>query len=86
MLTKRIFLSFSQIQNLLFRPFGAETGRMLVLKVLDCLHWLVQYQEKIILSYWIPSHVGIRDHEKMDAAAKAGLFKIVTNVPTSMSF
>ena len=37
--------------------------------VLNVLHWLVQYQEKRIIFYWIPSHVGIISNEK------AGLFE-----------
>ena len=31
--------------------------------------------------YWIPSHVGIRGNEKVDAAAKAGLSRRVTDIP-----
>ena len=53
----------------------------LVLYILECLHWLVQYQEKRILFYWIPSYVRIRGNEKADAAAKAGLLRRLTNVP-----
>ena len=34
-----------------------------------------------MLFHWIPSHVGVRGKEKVDAAAKAGLLKRVTNVP-----
>ena len=41
----------------------------------------IQYQDKRILFYWIPSHVGIIGNEKADTAAKAGLSKRVTNVP-----
>ena len=73
-------LSFSQIQSLLFRPFQTRTGRILVHKVLERLHWLLQYQEKRILFYWVPSHVGIRGIEKTETAAKAGILRRVTNV------
>ena len=37
------------------------------------LNWLIQYQEKRILFYWIPSHVGIVGNENADTAARAGL-------------
>ena len=52
----------------------------LVLKVLEFIHWLIQYQEKRVLFDWIPSHVGIRGNEKPDVAAKAGLLRRVTNI------
>ena len=79
-------LSFPSISSLPVRPFGAETGRILLYvalvvpcpavqwlleiwhnqgyKVLECLYWLVQYHEKGILFYWIPSHVGTRGNEE----------------------
>ena len=75
-------LSFSQIQNLLFRPFRAKTGHILLLSTYwNASIWLVQYQDKRILFYWIPSHVGIIGDEKADTAAKADLSGRVTNVP-----
>ena len=54
----------------------------LVLKVLEGLHWLVQYQENfIIFCYWVPSHVGIRGDNNANAAAKACNLRRVTNIP-----
>ena len=53
----------------------------LVRKVLERLHMIIQYHEKSILFYWIPSQVGIRDNEKVDAAVIAGLLNRVTNIP-----
>ena len=50
---------------------------------LAILHWLVRCQEKRILFYWIPSHIGIKGNEKADSALKAGLLRRVTNVPIS---
>ena len=60
---------------------GPRVDATLVLGVLERLHWLVQYHDKRILFYWIPSHVGIRGNEKADAAAKAGLLRRVTHIP-----
>ena len=45
------------------------------------LQLLVEYREKRILFYWVPSHVGITVNKKADAAPKAGLLKRVTNIP-----
>ena len=48
----------------------------LVLKVLERLYWLVKYQEKLILFYWVPSNVCIWEmNEIADAATKAGLLR-----------
>ena len=44
----------------------------------DWTHFLVLIR---ILFYWIPSHVGIRGNEKVDAASKAGLLRRVTIIP-----
>ena len=68
-------LSFSQIQSLLFRSFLAKLDTSSCPHILERLNWLVQYQEKRILFYWIPIHVGIRGNEKADAAAKAGFLR-----------
>ena len=65
-----------------FQPiWGLDWMHPLVLKVLEHLHWLIQYHEKRILFFVIRSHVGIRDNEKADAAAKTGLLRRVINTP-----
>ena len=70
---ERHFVIFSDSKSALQAILGQDWTHPLVLKVLECLHWLVQYQEKRILFYWIPSHFGINGNEKADATAKAGL-------------
>ena len=60
---------------------GRDWTHPLVFKKLERLHWLVQYQEKRISFYWIPSQIGIKGNEKADFAARAGLLRRVTNVP-----
>ena len=57
----------------------------LVHNVLGRLHWLVQYHGKRISFYWLPSHVGIRGNEKVEAAAKADILRGVTNIPIPYS-
>ena len=57
----------------------------LVIKVLERLHWLVQYREKRIAFYWIPSHVGIGDDGNADAADKPGLMGRETHIPMESS-
>ena len=78
---ERNFIIFSDSKTALKAISGQDWTLPLVLYILAHLHWLVQYQEKIILFYWIPSHVGIIGNEKADTAAKAGLLRRVTNVP-----
>ena len=78
---ERIFVIFSVSKSALQAISGQDWTHLLVLYILERFNWLVQYQEKRILFYWIPSHVGIRGNEKADAAAKAGLSRRVTNVP-----
>ena len=74
-------LFFSDSKSALQAIWGRDWMHPLVLKVLEYFHWLVQNQEKRILFYWIPSHVGIRGNKKADAAAKASLSRRVTNIP-----
>ena len=78
---ERNFIIFSDSKSALQAISGQDWTHPLVLYILERLNWLVQYQEKRILFYWIPSHVGIRGNEKADAAAKAGLSRRVSNVP-----
>ena len=77
---ERNFIIFSDSKSALQAISGQDWTHPLVLYRLERLQWLVQYQEKIILFYQIPSHVGIRRNVKADAAAKAGLLRRVTNV------
>ena len=76
---ERNFIIFYDSKSALQAILGRNWTHPLVLKRLECLHWIVQYQEKRILFYWIPSHIGIRG-EKMDSAAKAGLLRRVTKI------
>ena len=78
---ERNFIIFPDSKSALQAISGQDWTLPLVLYILERLNWLVQYQEKRILFYWIPSHVGIIGNEKADTAAKAGLSKRVTNVP-----
>ena len=75
------FIIFSDSKSALQAILGQDWTHPLVLYILELHNWLVQYQEKRILFYWIPSHVGIIGNEKADTAAKAGLLKRVANVP-----
>ena len=77
---ERNFIIFYDSKSGLQAILGRDWTHPLVLKRLERLHWVVQYQEKRISFYWIPSHIGIRG-EKMDSAAKASLLRKVTNVP-----
>ena len=82
---ERNFIIFSDSRSALQAISDQDWTHPFVLKVLECLHWLLQYQDKRILFYWVPSHVGIRGNEKTDTAAKAGLLRRVTNVPIPFS-
>ena len=77
---ERNFIIFSDSKSALQAISGQDWTHPLVLYILERLNWLVHYQEKRILFYWIPSHVGIRGNEKADTAAKAGLSRRVTDV------
>ena len=78
---ERNFIIFLDSKSALQAISDQNWTHPLVLKVLERLHWLLQYQDERILFYWVPSHVGIRGNEKTEAAAKAGLLRRVTNVP-----
>ena len=75
---ERKFIIFSDSKSSLQVILGWDWTHPLVLKILERIHWPVQYQEKRILIYWIPSHIGIRGNENADSAAKAGLLRRVT--------
>ena len=53
------FIIFSDAKSALQAILGQDWTHTLVLRVLERLNWLVQYQGNRILFYWIPSHVGI---------------------------
>ena len=78
---ERHFIILSDSKSALQAISGQDWTLPLVLKVLERLYWLVQYQEKRILFHWVPSYVGIVGNERADCAAKAGLLKRVTNIP-----
>ena len=78
---EREFIIFSDSKSALLAISGQDWSHPLVLYILESLKWLIKYQEKIILFYWIPSHVGIIGNKRSDTAAKAGLLRRVTNVP-----
>ena len=70
---ERNFIIFSDSKSALQAISGQDWTHPLVLYILEHLNWLVQYQDKRILFYWIPSHVGIIGNEKAGTAAKTGL-------------
>ena len=78
---ERNFIIFSDSNSVLQAVSSQDWTHPLVLYILEHLNWLVQYPEKRILFYWIPSHVAIIGNEKADTAAKAGFSKRVTSVP-----
>ena len=62
---ERNFIIFSDSKSALQAISGQDWTHPLVLYILERLNWLVQYQEKRILFYWIPSHVGIIGNGKV---------------------
>ena len=69
----RNFIIFSDSKSALLAISGQDWTHPLVLYILERLNWLVRYQDKRILFYWIPSHVGIIGNETAGTAAKTGL-------------
>ena len=53
---ERNFIIFSDSKSALQAILGQDATHLLVLKVLERLQWLVQYQEKELF-YWVPNHV-----------------------------
>ena len=78
---ERNFIIFSDSESALQAILSQDWTNPLALYILERLHWLEKYQEKRILFYWIPSHVGIIGNEKADTATKPGVLRRVTNVP-----
>ena len=78
---ERNFIIFSDSKSALQAISGQDWTHPLVLYILERLIWVVQYQEKRILFYWIPSHVCTIGNGKADTAAKAGHSRRVANVP-----
>ena len=66
--------------------WGRDLTRPLVLKILEPLHWLVQYQEKRILFYCIPNYICIRGNEKADSGAKAVFLRELQKLPFLQRF
>ena len=58
------FIIFSDSKSALQAISGQDLTHPLVLCILESFNWLVQYQEKRILFYWILSRVGIRGYKK----------------------
>ena len=71
---ERNFTIFSDSKSALQAISGQNWTHPLVLYILERLNWLVQYQEKRILFYWIPSHVGIIGNEKLVFQKESQMF------------
>ena len=78
---ERNFIIFSDSMSALQAILIQDWMHPLVLKVLERLRLLVQYQEKMILFYWAPSHIGIRGIEKVDTAVN---FKLLFREESQM--
>ena len=77
---ERSFIIFSDSKCTLQAILGQDRMHLFVLKVLECHHWLVQYHDKMISFYLVPSHFGIRGNERVNAAAKADLLRMGSNI------
>ena len=78
---ERNFIIFSDSMSALQAILIQDWMHPLVLKVLERLRLLVQYQEKIILFYLAPIHIGIRGNEKVDTAVN---FKLLFREESQM--
>ena len=74
------FVIFTDSLSCLQSIKGRDWKNPLVNKVLERLHTLEKELNKVIIFYWIPSHIGIIGNEAADTAAKAGLDLRVTDM------
>ena len=73
------FAIFSDSMSCLQAIDNAKFEDPMIKSVLEKCHFL-QSNQKTIVFWWVPSHVGIRGNEKADAAAKAALDLVTSNV------
>ena len=63
MMIKGYFIIFSDSKSAFQDIWVRDSTHSLFLRILVCLHWLVQYQENFF--FIIPSHIGIRGNDNV---------------------